>query len=40
MWQPGQFDRWVRTWGWRVILVLLVVMAIIRFWQMWPHRAR
>ncbi len=36
--EPGQFDRWVRQWGGRIILVLLVISALIQIWRMWEQR--
>ncbi len=35
--EPGQLDRWVRTRGWKVVLILMVVMTLARIWQMWLH---
>jgi hypothetical protein len=36
--EPGRLDRWMRTYGWRVILVLLVISTLVRIWQMWTQR--
>jgi hypothetical protein len=36
--EPRAFDRWVQRWGWRIILVLLVISALARAWQMWAGR--
>jgi hypothetical protein len=36
---PNRFDRWVWTWGWKIILVLLVISALVRVWQMWEQRS-
>jgi hypothetical protein len=33
--EPGQLDRWVRTWGWKVVLILMVIMTLVRIWKMW-----
>jgi len=30
---PG--ESWMRRWGWRAILVLTTVAALVRAWQMW-----
>jgi hypothetical protein len=29
------FDRWVRHWGWRVVLVAMVLSALVQVWRMW-----
>jgi hypothetical protein len=34
---PRAFDRWVQRWGWKLILILLVISALARIWQMWAH---
>lgn len=36
--EPGKLDRWVRQWGWKVILVLMAISVLARIWQMWMHR--
>jgi hypothetical protein len=35
--EPGQLDRWIRVWGWKVILVLMTISVLVRIWFMWAH---
>jgi hypothetical protein len=37
--EPGKLDRWVRTWGWKIILVLVTISVLVRIWQMWMQRS-
>jgi hypothetical protein len=36
---PNRLDQWMRAWGWKVIIVLMVVSALVRIWQMWEQRS-
>jgi hypothetical protein len=35
--EPGKLDRWVRTSGWKLVLVLMAISVLIRIWRMWPY---
>ena len=35
---PNGLDNWMRTWGWKVIIVLMVVSTLVRIWQLSPRR--
>jgi hypothetical protein len=32
---PAALDRWMQRYGWRFVLVAMVVAAVVRAWQMW-----
>jgi hypothetical protein len=37
MHEPGKLDRWIRQWGWKLLLVLMAISVLARIWQMWAH---
>jgi len=37
--EPGQYDRWIRSWGWKLILILLTILVLMRIWMMWQGRS-
>jgi hypothetical protein len=36
---PTPFDQWLARWGWKIILILATIAALVRAWQMWQHMA-
>jgi hypothetical protein len=33
-------DRWMARWGWKALLILMVIAALVRAWDMWRHLPR
>jgi hypothetical protein len=37
---PKPFGGWIARWGWKVILILATIAALVRVWQMWESMDR